>query len=32
MKYYLIYGVDPQREQRMLNEFSKANIDNSDVT
>ena len=32
MKYYLIYGVDPQRKQRMLDEFANANIDNSDVT
>ncbi len=32
MKYYLIYGVDPQREQRMINEFIKAEIPQEDVT
>ncbi len=32
MKYYLIYGVDKQRKERMLNEFTKANINNEDVT
>ena len=31
IQYYLIHGVDKQREPRMLEEFKKWNLDNNKV-